>query len=152
MEERHVSQLAGALRCRLLVRAALAGSLALFPFAAPAHAEGADVLRAGNGKLFSRGAQVEIPVSYRCEEGRTAGVGIFLTQADYHGAEVVGGAGSGPRPCTGETETVTMTVPAGNGHFRRGAASASLALVTSGAGTPDETEQFTADIRLRYRK
>ena len=63
----------GRRRRRVLAGAVLASSLALLPFAPPAHADGVDVLRAGNGKLFTLGAQVQIPVSYRCEEGRTAG-------------------------------------------------------------------------------
>lgn len=110
------------------------------------------MLRIGNGKLFSHGAEIQIPVGYRCEEGKTAGVGVFLTQVNHHGPAVVGGAGSGQRPCTGETETVTLTIPAGSGHFRRGAASVSVSLFTSGPGTPDKTQQLTEDIRLDHRR
>lgn len=138
-------------RLRALTGAAVAGSFALLAIAAPANADGGDVLRTGSGRLLSHGAEVQVRVSYRCEEGRIAGVGIFLTQASRHGPAVFGGAGSGQRSCTGETESVILTVRAGSGHFRRGSASETMSLFTSAPGTPDETGQLTETIRLDRR-
>lgn len=138
-------------RSRTLTSAAVAGTFALLTIAAPAHADGAEVLRTGNGRLLSHGAEVQLRVSYHCEEGRNAGVGIFLTQANRHGPAASGGAGSGQRPCTGGTETVTLTIPAGSGRFRPGSASASVSLFTSGPGSPDELGHITENIRLDRR-
>ena len=137
-------------RLRTLTGAAVAAAFALLTIAPPANANGGDVLRTGSGRLLSHGAEVQVRVSYRCAEGRTAGVGIFLTQANRHGPAVIGGAGSGQRPCMGNTETVTLTLFAGSGHFRPGCASAAVSLFTSGSGTPDEAEQLTESIRLDH--
>jgi hypothetical protein len=131
--------------------AAVAASFALLTMAVPAYADSDDSLRIDSGKLHNHGAEVQVRVSYHCEEGRSAGVGIFLTQATRHGPAVSGGAGSGQRPCTGETETVTLTIPAGSGHFRPGCAAASVTLFTSRPGTPDTTGQLTENTRLEHR-
>lgn len=137
-------------RLSRLAGAAIAGTFALLTIAAPVNADGEASLRRVSGTLHGHGAEAQVRVSYRCEEGRTAGVGILLTQANRHGPRVDGGAGSGQRPCTGETETVTLTVSAGSVHYRRGPASVTVSLFTSGPGTPYETTQLTETIRLDY--
>ncbi|MCZ9882978.1 hypothetical protein [Arthrobacter sp. B2a2-09] len=139
-------------RRSILTGVALAGSLSLLTIAAPAHADGGDGLRTGSGKLLGHGTEVQVPVSYRCEEGQNAGVGIILTQATRHGPAVFGGAGSGQRACTGEDEIVTLTIPAGNGHFKPGAASITVSLFTSNPGTPGKAVQVTKNIHLEHEK
>ena len=100
--------------------------------------------------LRSHGAEVQVRFSYRCDEGRSAGVGIVLSQAAAPGPDVVGGAGTGQHPCTGETETVTLTLPAGSGRFTSGEAAAAVSLFTSAPGTPDTIEQFSSTLCLEH--
>lgn len=100
--------------------------------------------------LRSHGAEVQVRFSYRCDEGRSAGVGIVLSQAAPSGPDVVGGAGTGQHPCTGETETVTLTLPAGGGRFTSGEAAAAVSLFTSAPGTPDTIEQYSSTLCLEH--
>lgn len=131
----------------------LTGALVLLPAAAPAGAATTEDhdLSLSNGRVARHGTEVRVWVSYRCDEGRTAGVGVFLTQNREDGPAAVGGAGSGQRPCTGETETVQLTVDAGKVRFHRGSASAAVALFISAPGTTGVTDQLSQEIRLRPR-
>lgn len=124
---------------------------AMLASAAPAQAESGDPLRIESATLRSHGEEVRVRVSYQCDEGLSAGVGIFLSQETRSGQAVSGGAGSGQRPCTGETETVTLTLPAGSGHFSARDAAISVSLFTSGPGTADTIEQRTDTIHLHHR-
>lgn len=129
--------------------AALAGAVVATGFgllaAAPAQAESGEALQIRSAKLL--GAEVHLRVSYQCQVGQQAGVGIFLNQEGHHAA-AYGGAGSGQRPCTGETQKLTVVVPAGSGRFHPGCASVTVSLFTSGPGTPDNIEQIADDIYL----
>lgn len=124
---------------------------AMLASATPAQAESGDPLRIESATLRGHGEEVRVRVSYHCEEGLSAGVGIFLSQENRSGQAVSGGAGSGQRPCTGETETVTLTLAAGSGHFSARDAAISVSLFTSGPGTADSIEQRTDTIRLQHR-
>lgn len=139
-------------RSRRGTAAAVAGAVGLLTIVAPAHAGSSEVLGTGSGRLLGHGAEVQVRVSYQCEEGLNAGIGIFLTQTNRHGPEVVGGAGSGQRPCTGGPQTVTLTIPARSSHFRPGSASAAVSLFTSASGTPGAAGQLTENIRLDHRR
>lgn len=128
--------------------AVLCGSL--FAAADPARADDGAPVSIEAAALRSHGADVRVRLSYRCDEGRSAGVGIVLSQATPSGPDVVGGAGTGQRPCTGETETVTLTLPATGGRFASGEASAAVSLFTNAPGTPDTIEQFTTTVCLEH--
>jgi len=124
---------------------------ALFAAAVPAHADDdGHPVSVEAATLRGHGAEVQVRFSYRCDEGRSAGVGIVLSQAAGSGPGVVGGAGTGQHPCTGETETVTLTLPAGGGRFTSGEASAAVSLFTSAPGTPDTIEQFSSTLCLEH--
>jgi hypothetical protein len=125
----------------------VAGPLALLGAAGPARADG-DGLEVGNGRLASHGTDVHVPVTYRCDLGQTAGVGIFLTQGGRGRSSVFGGAGSGQRPCTGDSETVDLTIHTGTGHFRQGRASVSISLFITGSASADKQFTHTESIRL----
>lgn len=125
----------------------IAGPLALLGAAAPARAD-ADELDVGSGRLTNQGTDVHVPVTYQCDEGQTAGVGIFLTQDSHDRSSVFGGAGSGQRPCTGDTETVDLTIHTGTGHFRQGRASVSVSLFITGSASADKQSTHTERIRL----
>jgi hypothetical protein len=125
----------------------IACPLALLGTAGPARADG-DELEVGNGRLANHGTDVHVPVRYQCEEGQTAGIGIFLTQDDHGRPSVYGGAGSGQRPCTGDTETVNLTIHTGTGHFRQGRASVSVSLFITGSASADRQSTRTESIRL----
>jgi len=144
----------GPLRRRHLL-AALTGCVALggamLAAALPARADDdGNPVSLDAATLRSHGAEVQIRFSYRCDEGRSAGVGIVLSQAAAPGPDVVGGAGTGQHPCTGETETVTLTLPAGSGRFTSGEADAAVSLFTSAPGTPDTIEQFSSTLCLEH--
>lgn len=134
-----------------LAGAVTAVAFALLAGAAPAQASAGEALQINGGKLLGDGTDVRVRVSYQCEVGLTAGLGIFLTQTDNQGPDVYGGAGSGQLPCTGETETVTLTIPAGSGRFHPGCADATVSLFTRAPGTADNIEQFTDDVWLERR-
>lgn len=143
----------GPLRHRHLL-AALTGCVAVggavLAAAVPAHADDdGNPVSVEAATLRSHGAEVQVRFSYRCDEGRSGGVGIVLSQAAPSGPDVVGGAGTGQRPCTGETETVTLTLPAG-GRFTSGEADAAVSLFTSAPGTPDTIEQFSSTLCLEH--
>lgn len=124
---------------------------ALLAAAVPAHADDdGNPVSVEAATLRSHGAEVQVRFTYRCDEGRSAGVGIVLSQAAPSGPDVVGGAGTGQHPCTGETETVTLTLPAGSGRFTSGAAAAAVSLFTSAPGTPDTIEQFSSTLCLEH--
>ncbi|MDQ0756617.1 hypothetical protein [Arthrobacter sp. B3I4] len=137
-------------RLTTLAGTVIAGVLGLLAAASPAQADPGESLQVRGGKLLGSGAEVQVRVSYQCQVGAQAGVGVFLTQ-DGHHAAVYGGAGSGQRPCTGETQKLTMTIPAGSGRFHPGCASVTVSLFTRGPGTPDSIEQLVDDIRLDHR-
>ncbi|WP_157366317.1 hypothetical protein [Arthrobacter sp. Soil763] len=133
----------------------LAGSVAAVAFvllaaAAPAGADAGGGLGVDDGELSRHGSRVQVYVTYECPVGQTAGVGIFLAQAEHHGRAPFGGAGSGPLTCTGEPAEVVLTVPAGSGRFIRGCATATVSLFTREAGRPDNIEQITEEIRLEH--
>lgn len=142
-------------RTRKTRLAALTGATVLcggmLASATPAQAEPGDPLRIESATLRSHGEEVRVRVSYQCGEGLSAGVGVFLSQETRSGPAVSGGTGSGQRPCTGETETVTLRLPAGSGHFSARDAAISVSLFTSGPGTADRIEQLTDTIRLQHR-
>jgi hypothetical protein len=138
-------------RLKTLAGTAIAGVFALLVMAAPAHADAGDAheaLRINGARLSGPGAEVRVRVSYQCQEGQTAGIGIFLTQPDSHAPAVFGGAGSGQRPCTGEAQQVTLSIHAGSGRFNPGCAAATVSLFVSGPGAPAKTELLADDIRL----
>jgi len=142
-------------RKRRHLLAALTGCLALggamLAAAVPAHADdGGNPVSLEAATLSGHGAEVQVRFSYRCDEGRSGGVGIVLSQAASSGPDVVGGAGTGQHPCTGETETVTLTLPAGGGRFTSGEAAAAVSLFTSAPGTPDTIEQFSSTLCLEH--
>ena len=149
----NVRRRAAAGRRRQLL-AALSGCVAfggaLLAAADPARADDGAPVSIEAAALRSHGADVRVRLSYRCDEGRSAGVGIVLTQATPSGPDVVGGAGTGQRPCTGETETVTLTLPATGGRFASGETSAAVSLFTNAPGTPDTIEQFTTTVCLEH--
>lgn len=128
----------------------VAVALMLLAVAVPARADAGESLGLEGGELFGHGARVQVRVSYECPVGQTAGVGIFLTQNEP-GHAAYGGAGSGPLSCTGETDEVVLTVPAGSGHFVPGCAAATVSLFTSGSGSPDNLKQRSGDLRLERR-
>ncbi|WP_432396573.1 hypothetical protein ACRQ5B_02350 [Pseudarthrobacter sp. L19] len=135
--------------------AALTGCVALggamLAAAVPAHADDdGNPVNLKAATLRGHGAEVQVRFSYRYDEGRSAGIGIVLSQAAEPGPDVVGGAGSGQHPCTGETETVTLTLPAGGGRFTSGEAAAAVSLFTSAPGTPDTIEQFSSTLCLEH--
>jgi len=143
-------------RKRRHLLSALTGCLALggamLAAAVPAHADDdGNPVSVEEATLRGHGAEVQVRFSYRCDEGRSAGVGIVLSQAAPPGPDVGGGAGTGQRPCTGETETVTLTLPAGGGgRFTSGEADAAVSLFTSAPGTPDTIEQFSSTLCLEH--
>lgn len=144
----------GPLRRRRLLKA-LTGCVALggamLAAAVPAHADDdGNPVSLEAATLRSHGAEVQVRFSYRCDEGRSAGVGIVLSQAAAPGPDVVGGAGTGQHPCTGEAETVTLTLPAGGGRFTSGEAEAAVSLFTSAPGTPDTIDQFSSTLCLEH--
>ena len=139
-------------RVKNLAGPVLAGVFALAAIASPARADAGDVRDAlwmSGGKLNGSGTELQVRVSYQCEEGQTAGVGIFLSQADSHGATASGGAGSGQRPCKGGTEHVTLTVNAGSAHFHPGCAAVTVSVFISGPGSQNRIEQLADEVRLR---
>jgi hypothetical protein len=125
----------------------VASALALLAIAAPAQASAGEALQIKSGKLIGLGTEVQVRISYQCQVGQQAGVGIFLNQTDRHDA-VSGGAGSGQRPCTGGTQELTLIIPAGSDRFHPGCASATVSLFTSGPGTPDKIEQLADELHL----
>ncbi|MET1065139.1 MAG: hypothetical protein ABWX85_09230 [Arthrobacter sp.] len=138
-------------RLNTLVGTVIAGFFVLFVVAAPAHADAGEAresLRISGARLSGLGAEVRVHVSYHCQEGQTAGVGVFLTQTGGQTPAVFGGAGSGQRPCTGEAQQVTLSIRAGSGRFNPGCAAATVSLIVSGPGAPDKTELLADDIRL----
>lgn len=145
----------GRSRRRLLtfpVAAGVAFSAFVAPLAvaSPARADDGD-LRVGRARLSEDGRTVQVRVRYECEEGRTAGVGIFLTQEIDNGSLAQAGAGSGQRPCTGETETVRLTVSAGKVAFERGTATINVSLYVSGTVPSCGSAQLEDEVYLAQR-
>jgi hypothetical protein len=92
-------------------------ALALVP-AAPATA--ATTFDVAEGSLLAKGAGVALPVTYTCPEGAISFVQGSLNQRS--GRSIVSSiAGSGQVACTGEAQTETLVVSAGQ-PFRRGEA------------------------------
>lgn len=154
---RHSPRRSTRLRTRTLAALALAGSLVLVavPGAAMADTAGggpADgaLLDVSHGRLLDDGAQVRVRVTYRCEKGQTAGVGIFLQQEDEEsGSTVYGGAGSGQRRCTGQPETVRLVIDASDSQFSRGSAAAAVSLFVSGPSSAGKSVNVSDEIWLR---
>ncbi len=73
-----------------------------------------------SGTLIAKGAGVVIPVDVTCPAGTTSFLGVSITQT--RGRFIASGGGGVEVACTGETQTVSVTVFAQNGAFKRGTA------------------------------
>ena len=138
---------------RVRLRAALAGGFAAvigWTSTVPAIAAATDV-SVGSGTLVAKGAAVTVPTTFVCDTGQIFNVFLVLRQRVGNGL-AVGAGGSGPyQPCTGETQTVAVTVTAQNRAFKPGTAAATLNLQICQAGFVgcDPLIDLTTEIRLR---
>jgi hypothetical protein len=73
-----------------------------------------------SGTLIAKGAGVVIPVDVTCPAGTTGFLGVSITQT--RGRFIASGGGGEEVACTGETQTVSVTVFAQGGAFKRGTA------------------------------
>lgn len=107
--------------------AAIGTTMLLAASLAPPHAvAGSKDLSLGNGTISARGAAVRVPLTFTCNEGWQAFVGIQVVEAV--GEPFAAGFGGAERTCTGKKQKVTFYVQAAAGQdlrpFREGPASA----------------------------
>ena len=139
---------------RVRLRAALAGFAVAVgaTCTVPAMAAATDV-SVGSGALVAKGAAVKIPTTFTCDTGQIYNVFLVVRQRVGNGL-AVGAGGSGPyQPCTGQTQTVTVTVTAQDRAFKPQTAAATLNLQVCQAGFLgcDPLIDTTTGIRLRSK-
>lgn len=118
------------IKSRGVLTGAFIAALSLVLVAAPANAAGS-VINVGPGTLLAKGAALEVPVTFVCDvDSAYASVTVIITQKVSQGRTATGNFSTTDFTCTGESQTVTLTLNAANAAFKNGTALADVDLFT----------------------
>jgi hypothetical protein len=139
------------IKSRVLTAGVIAASL--MSVAAPANAAVRTILDIGPGLLVAKGAVVDVPVTFICDPGSSStSLSLHLEQKVSQQRTALGNGFESDFACTGESQTVTITVEApkrGTTAFKNGTALAQVSLFTCAPDSTCNSESLSQEIALK---
>jgi hypothetical protein len=139
---------------RVVATGVLAASLSLVSVAAPANAAVRTILDIGPGSLVAKGAMVDLPVTFICDQGSfNTSLTVQLQQNASQQRTATGSGVESGFVCTGKTQTVTLTIKGPRRApaiaFKNGTASVQVSLTTCAPDSTCGSESLSKEVMLK---